>query len=277
MTNDLDLIRFKGWARTVELTAARYGQPLGTEYDRMVQVAREANQIVRETSGRLPVALPTDPSKVAAHIKRAAAQEAGRGQTHAIATEIAERAETQATRTAIDEAPRLAALIKDRFDEAVAELLEIAHTAPTQLSAHSTADDFAAHTRLLALVDTLNLGLASRSALAPVFGEDLRGSGVLWLVLDPAKSTSCAAVQQALADYAEQLPETVDDWLRVTTLGASLAQPEQAADRAAQFGQALYSAGLASPDGGLTDRTYGEALNYVGSPANRAMAPRRAL
>lgn len=265
---DHDLLRIKGWARTVELTAARYGEPLGEDYDRAVEVAREAARIAAANRGQIPVPLPTDPAKVEAAVKKAAAAEAGRHHTSTIAADIAERAELQATRTAIDEAPRVAMMIKTAFDTAVAELAEVARTAPMELHAHSTADDFAAHTRLLSLVDALNLAVASRVQLAPVLDEDLRGGRVLWLFLDPVDNASCAAIRQAVTNHHERLPDTAEDWLRIAAIGASMARPQEGPHRASRFAEALHAVGHRTPDRGMADRTYSEALALVPAEAS---------
>jgi hypothetical protein len=65
-------------------------------------------------------------------------------------------------------------------------------------------------------------------------------------------------------DYAENLPATVEDWLRITAFGASMARPQEGPRRSSRFAQALYAAGQHTPDGGMADRTYGDALALLG-------------
>lgn len=269
--NNIELTRYRNWARTVEITAAQFGEALGEDYDRATQVAREAGRIARENAGQVPLALPSDPAKVEAQITKAAAAEAGRSHVASIAAEIAERAENEATRLAIAEAPRIAALVKTTFDKAAVELAEVGPLAPTEITAASTADDFSRHTRALTLADELTRALQARVSLCPPLAEELQTATYVWLVLDPAPTATLAGVRAVLAEFAERLPATLEDWLQMIGVGSSLAAPQQASDRSTRFSQASYYSGMGSPDGGMIDKTYAEALSFLGADPLDAM------
>lgn len=262
MSLEVDLIRAKNTARTVQAVASAYGEPV-PGYEDLMAIALEAQRVSREAHAPVPVTMPADPTKVAEHIKKAATARVAQRESIAIATDLADRAEREAARIALEQAPRVAFAVKAAFDKAAAALLELAPTAPREITAASTADDFGAHTRLLSLVDTLNLTAQQRISLASALGEDLRGTADAWLVLAPHGSVTRDTIRQVLARYSEALPATLEDWLRIAAMGAAMAAPGEAEARASRFNAATFAAGQTSPDGGMADRTYGSMLEAL--------------
>jgi hypothetical protein len=257
----IDMARVPGMAYDIQAICAHFGEGLGAVPVAAAAVAAKAAQIARE-SGPSPLTVPTDPAKVAAHVKRLAADRLAQREAAAVAAEVADAAEREAMRLALEQTPKALVLVRDSFAKAAAEFSALVATAPHEVTATTTADGFADHARLLGAVDTMSIAAGFRRRLAEILGEDVRGEAALWLLLDLEPTASCGEVRQALADHAQALPATLEDWLRIVDLGASIAGPGEAADRAARFGAALYAAGMNSEDGGMLDRTYAEALQF---------------
>jgi hypothetical protein len=92
-----------------------------------------------------------------------------------------------------------------------------------------------------------------------ILGENVKGQLTTWLLLDPKPTANISEVRAALAASGEELPSDLAGWLRLLDLGCSMAHDSEAEARAQRFGQALFEAGYATPDGGRADRTVGDA------------------
>jgi len=265
-----EAIQTRAEARTIAAIAASIGEPVDPEgqYDRAWAIMSEANRLGHELRpGVAPVPLPDNPAKVAALVKKTAAERVTFAEQAAVAAELAERAETEIARIAFQQAPSIAMTLKAKFDEAAQELASL--KAPSELIATSTADDFSAFVSATALSDTMSRLAAYRIQLAHVVDDER--AAPLWLVLAPKADTLASAIREALATPT---PTTLSGWLALAELGIGMARPSEAAHRAQQFGEGLHNAGISQPDGGRADRTWGELMmTFAGQTPSTMTVP----
>ena len=264
-----EAIQTRAEARTIAAIAASIGEPVDPEgqYDRAWAIMSEANRLGHELRpGVAPVPLPDNPAKVAALVKKIAAERVTLAEQAAVAAELADRAETEIARIAFQQAPEIAMTLRAKFDAAALELASL--NAPTELIATSTADDFSAFVSATALSDTMSRLAAYRIQLARAVDDETASPP--WLVLAPKAHTAASAIREALS---MPIPTTLSGWIAFLELGIGMARPSEAAHRARQFGEGLHNAGLSQPDGGYADRTWGELVTFAGQTPNTTTVP----
>lgn len=254
----INMARIQQHARVLLAVGSTLGIEPPAEYQRLRLIEQEASQIARLADA--PVALPVTADKLTAHITKAANERVTQREARAIATTMAESANRDALRLMLNEAPRILDALQDRFASAVEEFRTLSATAPHQVTSYTSADEFAQHASLLRAVDALTMDAANRIEVGVTIGEDNPGSELLWSILDLNHNVSVFGVRALLDDYAGRLPRTIDEWLTVLPFGLSLAGQFDIGGRSQRFHGAAAAAGYTSPDGGMLDRTYGEAL-----------------
>ena len=262
MTVTLDNVthaRIKTAAASLQFLAIAHDVPIPEEHRAMSLVQAEAARVVRELAPA-PFPIPTDPAKVSAAVTKAAADRALVRESRAIAEELAAEAEREAARIMYDLRPTILKAVADNFDTALETLGTLLQTAPLAITSETGHDRAAEHVELLRTVDTLNALTGARVRLAEIDGEDTRATPNLWYILDPKPEAQLADIRGVL-NLAH--PLDLAGWVSVHSVGAHVAGLDEAEQRAARFTNAQWHAGMATPDGGIGERTYAQALELA--------------
>jgi hypothetical protein len=281
--NALDLGRVRSGSADLHNLANAYGVKLPAEQEKAQKVTTEARRVAREAGMAARLTLPAKPEKTADLISETAAQRVRDRERIAVANELADAAEFEVFRLTYSAIPTIFAAMSEAFDTARGEFVETAKTAPLDFSAHLSPEEVSAHQELLRIATRLTMTAAYRLRLAEINGENTRGQLTTWLVLDPKPEINLSEIRGALGidtvsavtwDKATKpvpeggLPTDLTGWTQMVRLGCSLAHDGEAETRAQRFRDAAWHAGLGTPDGGMLDRTYGDALALV--PAGRS-------
>lgn len=267
------LIRLHQQARELVAVASTLELAPPAGYERLRAVEQAATDLARGADAVITV--PTTATRVAAYVSKAATDRVTQREARTIAAEIAGRAGRDALRIMLDEAPKVLEKLRERFNKAAADFRTLMTTAPHEITAHTDADGFSRHTQLLRAVEILTMDAANRVQLGIIVGEEYSSSELLWMVLDLDGSASVTRTRAVLTEFAQRLPSTVTEWQTVAQLGMSLAGPFEAAKRGQAFHAAVFASGFSTPDGGMVDRTYAEAVALAEQDNPRPTIERR--
>ena len=253
-----DTIRIQQAAQTIQGLAVSYGVTIPKAHATAATVAAEARRLA-QAQAPAPLSVPTTAAKVSAAVEKAANDRLLAAESRKVAQEIADRAELDAMRVLFDLRGLVLQAVADTFAKDLERFGTLLDSAPLEVTGDTSPEGAAGHVELLRVADQLTRSAGARLELAGIEGES-RDAAEAWFVLDPRPDALLSAVTDAVA---AGVPTSLAGWVRVHHLGASMAGPDQAAQRAARFGQALFHSGHATPDGGLKERTYAEGLALV--------------
>ena len=261
-TTDIDMARLRTHTVEVAGIAATHGWALPAEYGQMNGVRREAIHLRNEPP---PAAtIPTDPDKVAAWVTDQAAERLAHRERIAVATQLSDDAERESMRQALSQVPEFIQRLCAKFAEHADDFQRLLTTAPMEVDSTTSTKQFALHQELLRASDWLTTCARHRGQLALITGEaDDIGRNALWLVIDPREDVMLSEIVRLTSEYRDRLPSTRHDWQEVARIGLDLAAQDAVPYRTERFGSAQYAAGLATPDGGMHDRTLAQALEVA--------------
>ncbi|MEV8372477.1 hypothetical protein AB0P21_07045 [Kribbella sp. NPDC056861] len=246
MNNNPELARFREHAHTVLAIARFGGWELPAGYEQNAAIHQAAADLARNAAPKI-TSDPTDPAKVAKWVNDAARARVEHEHTADVAAALADRAELEWIRCALDAANSYARPLADWFNERAERFAALAATAPHAIDVNTAPDEFEAHKELLKLAAALTVGSQYRAALAVATGEnETFGREPLWLVLDPAKTASISAIRAAVR--ANLHPTDIDSWTNLTVLGCSMASHGEAQRRREQFMQLEHQHGIGRRD-----------------------------
>jgi hypothetical protein len=259
MNPEQTLIHYKSKANEIISVGQQRGYDLPTEYTTAAALGAEAARVAQEPAP--VIGTPKDAKDVAATITKAAKARLEHREAQAVAAELEANCARVAINAALAVAPSYAAKVCGEYAELLTTFTKLLGTAPQAISGHTSPEEFLQHAELLRARDALAIAYAHRGILAPHIEADegIAGTNAIWLILDPTPDTSLSEIRSALTDYAHTMPTTVEDWTRIARLGTSMAKPGEAAARIAGLAQATLAASK-THDGGMAERTYGQAL-----------------
>lgn len=263
--SDFDMMRARGFVRDIETIAAMRGWTLPEGYTAAKAMHAAAFRV--STSVEPPAAPPEAPSKVESWVRAEAERRIAARERQAVAAELVERTDRDAMRIALEEAPRLAGMLRAEFSEPLDTFRELLRSAPREVTSHTTTEEFAEHTALLRGSDELTTLANIRARFAQILDEGVSSKDQIWLVMDPTPDAYLSVVTAIATDMAGAMPANVEQWERVVQVGASVAGFEGVRARVARHLEACHHGGYSSPDGGMRDKTYTEAFALAGKPA----------
>lgn len=241
----------------------RRGYSLPTAYTSSNAVAVAAMTLTGSQAPNLPT-LPTKAKEVDAWVADRTQALLVAERQREVAQDLADRARRTAMAVVVDELPVYLGKVCDEFDVHLEDFRRLVKVAPSRISSQMTGEQFEQHAELLRTVEALTLDAMDRARLALPTGEQQDTNGnAMWLILEPADTTTIQTVRDLLGEFSSHFPQTITDWARVDALGCKMARGGDVARRVFQFATLVQASGNAR-DGGLLDKSYGEARDLVG-------------